>query len=76
MRIMSLKQFVAQQTREESPEPQGDNAPDKIVVSIRELIDGIENFEDDRRVEITIGYPETDSICVKFFGHDFTYLGD
>lgn len=71
MKVMSLQQFV-QQARE----PQQDNGAYKIGASIRELVDGLETFEDDRRVEVTIGYPENDSICVRFLGHDFTSFGD
>ena len=70
MKIMSLQQFVDQ-----AEEPQ-DNDSYKMVMTNREFIDGLETFGDDRLVELTIGYPENDSVCARFFGHDFTYFGD
>ena len=71
MKIMSLQQFV-----DAAREPQEDNGTYKMLMSNREFIDGLETFGDDRLVELTIGYPENDSVCARFFGHDFTYFGD
>ena len=71
MKIMSLQQFVDQ-----AEEPQEDNGSYKMLMSNREFIHGLEIFEPDHLVELTIGYPEKDSVCARFFGHDFTYFGD
>jgi hypothetical protein len=70
MRIMSLQEFIQQ-----ANEPQ-DNDAYSMVMSNREFKRGLEYFGDDYRIELTIGYPEKDSVCARFFGHDFTYLGD
>jgi hypothetical protein len=64
MKTMSLQQFIQQQAREpQDPVPQ-----EILTMTVGDLIDAVEtNFEDDCTAEVTLDYPELDTITVNFF---------
>ena len=65
MPLQTFKQFV-RETIEMPPEPQ-DNAPRTVLITVDEVIEGLELLEGDRKVEVWMDYQSYGSISVNFF---------
>jgi hypothetical protein len=60
--MKSFKQYI-RETIETPPDPQG-NAPRTLLVTVEDLRDALGILGDDRTLEVTLDYPEFDSISV------------
>ena len=61
--MKSFKQYI----RETSREPQEDNTPRTLFVTMDDLRDMLGTFEYDRILAVTLDHPEYNSITVEFF---------